>query len=78
MNWLRLLPDLVKLFNAIAYIYRSERDIGIGMTEAAASALRKASDHLDTLNKAAEEARKRHASDSTDNAFDSEFKRKEP
>jgi hypothetical protein len=74
---LKLLPTLIGLVERIVQSAHDNRLFEAGQAEAIASALTKAQAQVALARQAEAEAEARHAKDTTDSAFDADFRRKD-
>lgn len=74
---LKLLPTLIGLIEQIIESAHESRLLQAGQAEAIAKALTKAQAQIALARRAEAEAAARHVKDSTDSAFDADFKRKD-
>ncbi len=75
MDWLAAVLNLLKLANAITGLIQSHRDYGAGWSAAVAQALTTATAQTAAAKEEIDAAAAIHARDSTDTAFDQDFRR---
>jgi hypothetical protein len=75
MQWIAIVANGLKLANAIAGLIKSHRDFGAGWNSAIAQALTTATAQTQAAKEEIDNAAVIHAKDSTDGAFDPDFRR---
>lgn len=75
MSWLALIKNALAFANAIMGLIQSHRERGAGWAQATAQALTTAAAQAADAKHEIENAERIHAKDSSDSAFDQDFKR---
>lgn len=75
MEWIAVIKNALVFMNAITGLIQSHRDYGAGWAAATAQALTTATAQTESVKDEIDKAAAAHSKDSTDAAFDQEFRR---